>query len=246
MVRKGRFYGGGGSAPWEAASFAQAARNEALAAAAEIAAAIPRALLDYFLCWYVFKGLHPSAGPGMVPCNGTLLADADVNYPKAWEYLQTAAGQQLCVSEAEWQALNTAVFFTDAEGNPHGWNGVGGAPKFVLDLAARTIRVPDLRGMCEEAAGFGGSAPGEARRDEMRLLQGQLGHVATSHTDGYINGVFPEPEKIGHGAFGNTSGTSFGVRLLSMSSERQAPSGPRAAPARWMALACVYLGAGEG
>lgn len=40
MVRKGRFYGGGADNPWEAASFAQMAQNEAQAAATEAAAAL--------------------------------------------------------------------------------------------------------------------------------------------------------------------------------------------------------------
>ena len=120
-----------------------------------INAAIPPApkLEKYDLCeFYYFR--HPSLKPGFQPAQGGLLANAATLYPEAWAYLQTVEGQKLCKSEAEWQAMTTATWATLADGSKVGWNGIGGAPYYAPNTATGALRLPDLRGMYAEAAGF--------------------------------------------------------------------------------------------
>ena len=187
--------------------------------------------LDYYLCWYVFKGLHPTAKPGMVPVNGTLLANADELYPKAFAYLQTPAGQQLCITQAAYDTMRAAA----------PWNGIGGAPKFVLDAAAKTIRVPDLRGMYDEVAGYDGLGVGEARGDQMREITGRFTTRNTAGAGSWLSdGVF-EVQALAAYITGATGGDISPGNYMFRAS-RVVPTGPSFAPMRWGALACVYLG----
>jgi hypothetical protein len=190
----------------------------------------------YELCeFYYFRS--PVLRPGFRPAQGGVIADAAGLYPQAWEYLQTAAGQLLCVTEAEWQALTRAVWHTNADGTTAGWNGIGGAPFFVQDLDAGTLRLPDLRGMYREAAGFDGLGVGDAGGDRGRDISG--GFYARIDSISPTTGAF----------FVNTSpnqtmgsGGSNVLGAISFSASRVVPVGPRFAPAHWGALACVYLG----
>ena len=198
------------------------------------------AMLDYFLCWYVFKGLHPTAKPGMVPCNGALISGADALRPKAFAYLQTPAGQQLCITQAAYDTMRAAA----------PWNGIGGAPKFVLDAAAKTIRVPDLRGMYDEVAGYDSLGVGMSHGDAMREISGRLAGVGSSAASFIIQSIT--------GAFGVQNYTSTPA-LTSMpggqgqtqiagnygalfKASNVVPTASRFRPASWGALACVYLG----
>ena len=92
------------------------------------------------LCeFYYFR--HPTLKRGMQPAQGGIIADAATKWPQAWAYLQTAEGQLLCKTEAQWQALSTAILHTNADGTTVGWNGIGGAPWYVQDLNAGTLRM---------------------------------------------------------------------------------------------------------
>ena len=83
--------------------------------------------------FYYFR--HPSLRTGFAPCQGGILANAVTQHPEIWAYLQTAEGQLLLKTEAEWQAMSTATWATLADGTKVGWNGIGGVPYYVQDLA---------------------------------------------------------------------------------------------------------------
>lgn len=53
----------------------------------------------------------------------------------------------LCVSEANWQIMNTAIFATLAGGTQIGWAGIGGVPFFAMNTDTGALRLPDVRGM---------------------------------------------------------------------------------------------------
>lgn len=197
----------------------------------------------YELCeFYFFR--HPSLRPGFQPAQGGLLQNAATLYPEAWAYLQTVEGRKLCKTEAEWQAMTTATWATLADGSKVGWNGIGGAPYYAPNTATGALRLPDLRGMYVEAAGFDALGVGEGRGDEGREAIGHTGTyaVGAGNWQNEASGVF------GPGTFKTnvdfTSPTNAGLYSLPMLKlSRVQPVGPAFAPRRWGALACCYLGA---
>lgn len=188
----------------------------------------------YDLCeFYYFR--HPTLKPGFQPAQGGLLANAATLYPKAWAYLQTSEGQKLCITEAEWQAMTTAIWHTNADGTTVGWNGIGGAPFYVQDLSAGTLRMPDLRGMYAEATGFDSLGVGDVQGDQGREATGNMyaSNINTTST----TGVF----EVNTGLLRRADGTSnlYGTKIRL---SRVMPVGSAFAPRRWGALACAYLG----
>ena len=196
--------------------------------------AMPKKQEIYELCeFYHFR--QPVLRPGFQPAQGGLLANAATQYPDAWAYLQTAEGQRLCKTESEWQALTTATWATLADGSKVGWDGIGGAPFYVQDLGAGTLRLPDLRGMHVEAAGFAGLDVGGSAGDVARRVMGWLWPTGTG---AYAGGVcYPRPGVYGAGYGSHASNEGTGIDTA-----RVVPTGPANAPRRWGALACVYLG----
>ena len=186
----------------------------------------------YDLCeFYFFR--HPTLKPGFQPAQGGLLANAATLYPEAWAYLQTAEGQLLCKTESEWQAMTTATWATLADGTKVGWNGIGGAPFYVVDTANGTLRLPDLRGMYAEAAGFDSLGVGGVQGDMTRRIWGE------STAEGYtaVTGAFylTQPRAISIGQGGTRVGVGIDTSLI-------VPTGAANKPRAWGALACVYLG----
>ena len=192
----------------------------------------------YDLCeFYYFR--HPTLKPGFQPAQGGLLANAATLYPEAWAYLQTSEGQKLCTTEAEWQAMTTAIWHTNADGTTVGWNGIGGAPFYVQDLSAGTLRMPDLRGMYVEAAGFDSLGVG-----------GVHGDALPASLKGSAAGAFRGGGQTASGIFKNNGLIEWQVRYQSYSDffslwfdvanvyATAAKNQGRA----WGALACVYLG----
>ena len=205
-------------------------------------------LLDVFLCNTAFKFLTANPPAGFVPCHGTLIAGAADRYPKAWARLQSADLRHLLCTEAEWQAMSTAVYYTDAAGNNYSWDGIGGVCRFVLDLDTGSLRVPDLRGLHEEAAGYNSLAVGQVARDEMRQITGvaNFGRGSAGNVTGYsnlagANGSFYASGNSDY-VYGAGTGQSVGRIMLNIDTSRQAPIGPRTSPARYGVLPCVYLG----
>jgi len=188
--------------------------------------------------FYYFR--HPTMRPGFAAAQGGLISGAYqgkniTEYP-IWAYLQTAEGQLLLKTEAEWQAMSTATWATLADGSKVGWNGIGGAPFYVQDLGAGTLRMPDIRGMYAEAAGFDSLGVGGVDGDRGRNAKGMF--ITLSNSGPY--GVF----KYITGTHADIAGnpTDFAHHTYEFDLSRVVPTGPVNAPRRWGALACAYLG----
>lgn len=193
---------------------------------------------------YYFR--NPTLRPGFQPCQGGLLQQAATLYPRIWAYLQTTEGQQLCTTEAQWQAMTQATW---GDGSfKASWNGIGGAPYFVQDLNAGTLRMPDIRGMFACAAGDGTYAPstGGSMGDGGRTITGQISVRVTD-----INSVLMFD---GSGAFSSGSsptnaldglarnGASTTLTKFRMNTGNVVPTGAVNIPRSWGSLACAYLG----
>ena len=189
--------------------------------------------------FYYFR--HPSLRAGFAPCQGGILANAVTQHPEIWAYLQTAEGQLLLKTEAEWQAMSTATWATLADGTKVGWNGIGGVPYYVQDLATGTLRLPDLRGMYAEAAGFDSLGVGGAHGDMIRNITGFVLDLAQSVASSGSFGGALYMSTGGGGAAGGGSSV-YAVRSCYFNSSRGVPVGAANKPRAWGALACCYLG----
>ena len=194
----------------------------------------------YELCeFYFFR--HPTLKPGFQPAQGGLLENAATLYPEAWAYLQTTEGQKLCKTEAEWQAMTQAIWHTNADGSTVGWNGIGGAPFYALHTDTGALRLPDLRGMYEEMAGFDALGVGGTHGDAVRDITGTTGwypDAKGSSSDGNSGAFFKD-------AGGNLfPGPAIGIACLRsrLASSNVVPTAAKNAPRAWGSLACVYLG----
>ena len=188
----------------------------------------------YELCEiYYFR--HPTLRPGFAPCTGSVIEHADQAYPLAYEYLQTAEGQLICKTEQEWQTMSTATYYTNASGVAEGWNGVGGVPFFVIDTNAKTIRLPDTRGMYMEAAGLDGLTVGGVHADKIREIEGIVcGWNGYPASGAFVLGTYARNAQGNAGA---------GYAQFSFKASRVVPTGTHAAPRSFGTLACTYLGA---
>lgn len=196
---------------------------------------------------YYFR--NPTLRPGFQPCQGGLLQQAATLYPQIWAYLQTTEGQQLCKTEAQWQAMTQATW---GDGSfKASWNGIGGAPYFVQNLNAGTLRMPDIRGMVAMAAADGtiGPSAGGVMGDRTRPVEGTTskngtyGLIAGSNVGGdataaILTGAFYAGAARAHG----TAGGSLSYNDLAFDSGRVVPTGAVNLPRSWGALACCYLG----
>lgn len=193
----------------------------------------------YDLCeFYYFR--KPAVRSGFRTAQGDLISDAAILYPEAWAYLQTEEGQALCVTEAEWQAMNTAVWHTNADGTKVGWEGTGGVPYYVADIDAGTLRLPDLRGMYAEAAGFDALGVGGVHGDAERKLLGQAG--STVHSNNSAGGGALTMTTIGSAGPTNPTNPNLYQYYIDLDSSRVVPVANKNQPRAWGALACVYLG----
>ena len=193
--------------------------------------------------FYYFR--HPSLRTGFAPCQGGILANAVTQHPEIWAYLQTAEGQLLLKTEAEWQAMSTATWATLADGTKVGWNGIGGVPYYVQDLATGTLRLPDLRGMYAEAAGFDSLGVGGARGDQERRFVGHVGTVNSGGAGSWSNfgdGIIGAGTRVTNIFSQYNSALSGSYSLPMIDNSRVVPTGAANAPRRWGALACCYIG----
>lgn len=194
---------------------------------------------------YYFR--NPTLRPGFQPCQGGLLQQAATLYPQIWAYLQTTEGQQLCKTEAEWQAMTQATW---GDGSfKASWNGIGGAPYFVQDLNAGTLRLPDIRGMFVMATSGQTALPGASLGDATRPVWG----VVTTYPDpsATLQSGFSGNTKFSGAFYGANARTAriFGVsnnnytnRDLALQSGNCVPTGTVNVPKSWVALACAFLG----
>ena len=224
-------------------SVTEAATPSAVKAAYDKAAAG-----GFLLCeFYFFR--HPTLRPGFQPAQGGLLSNAATLYPEAWAYLQTTEGQKLCTTEEQWQAMTTATGATLADGSKVGWNGIGGAPYYAPNTATGALRLPDLRGMYAEAAGFDslgvGGTHGDAGREIAAAMH--LGSMINAIASGVVTiggtgALYGEPtQNASYLALG--SGSAIASNKAFFSAARVIPVANKIQPRAWGSLACVYLGA---
>ncbi len=190
--------------------------------------------------FYYFR--HPTLKTGFAAAQGGLISGAYqgkniTEYP-IWDYLQTAEGQLLCKTEAEWQAMTTARWHTNADGTTVGWGGIGGAPYYVQDLGAGTLRMPDLRGMYAEAAGFDSLGVGGSRGDTGRDAVGTFSGGSNAGGSGVFRNTYNLLMNVGDGGVKPVNT----LYTYDFALSRVMPTGPAFAPRRWGALACAYLG----
>lgn len=186
----------------------------------------------YEMC-EVYHFLNPVPRSGFVQAAGGLIHNADEQYPLAWKYLQSEEGQSLCVSEEEWQALSTATYY-----GSEGWNGIGGVTKYVIDTGAKTIRVPDLRGMYAESSGLDGLSVGGVHNDMVRDASGKV-ELTGCYVASNASGVFKAETQSARYATGNSSTnyTAFNFQL-----SRVVPTGNYARPRAFGVYTAVFLG----
>ena len=187
--------------------------------------------------FYIFR--HPDLRPGFQPAQGGVITGAATTYPDAWAYLQTTEGQKLCTTEAQWQAMTRAVWATLADGSQVGWNGIGGAPYYVLDTAKGTLRLPDLRGMYAEAVGFDSLGVGGVHGDGDRTITGGGGiqyPTGNSWQEVCYGAIRSEYISQAGGSGG------WAVGRWNFNSSRVVPTANKVQPRAWGALACCYLG----
>lgn len=203
----------------------------------------------YELCeFYYFR--HPDLRPGFEELAGAVIEGAAEMYPEAWAYLQTVAGQKMCKTEAEWQALSTKGYYTLADGTVIGFNGIGGAPFYSLNTATGALRMPDIRGMYPEAAGFDSLNVGAARIDTMRQLSGGIQAYEGGVTTGAaafraasgVFGLYGDTFYYGMGTVAGVGAAHYPRTGADFFASRQAPVSSAFAPRHYGALACAWLG----
>lgn len=180
-----------------------------------------------------FHTIYQTTPPaGFKVRDGSLLSTADVLYPKLWYALQNDSRlAPFKKTEAEWQALSSNAV----------WGGVGGVPFFVIDLAAKTIRLPDTRGMYVEDAGFDGLTVSGTHGDAIRNITGNIGFITYGFAS-LAQGAF-----TGHARAGEYSSTFSGSSPLPydfamFNASNQVPVATKNQPRAFGSLPCVYVG----
>ena len=190
--------------------------------------------------FYLFR--HPTLKSGFAPLQGGLISglyqDKNITEYPIWAYLQTAEGQLLLKTEAEWQAMSTATWATLADGTKVGWNGIGGVPYYVQNLGNGTLRMPDVRGMYTEAAGFDSLGVGAVHGDAVREIMGGFASLADRRKFD-TSGCFYNAggQAYDYATAGSFLSTSLGIKI-----SRVVPTANKFQTRAWGALACCYLG----
>lgn len=179
--------------------------------------------------------------PGYMPCYGGVIDDCAEKFPQIWEYLQTEEGQDLCVTEAEWQARVNSNWHTNADGTVVGWGGIGGCARFVQDLDAGTLRMPDVRGCLPEAVG-GPDSPnvGFCQGDGIRNISGGQSTFNVIHrqTTGLFYSANNATQSYGYPNVSDST-TAWG---FAMNASRVVPTASVNRPRTFGVLPCAYLG----
>ena len=104
------------------------------------------------------------------------------------------------------------------------------------DLATGTLRLPDLRGMYAEAAGFDSLGVGGVDGDRVRNWTGGISVF-------WHNGVPPSGAIYATGStVSGAAGSGAYYTRMTIDPSRVVPTGNANTPRRWGALACCWLG----
>ena len=177
--------------------------------------------------------------PGYVECNAGVVSNFSELYPQMAAYLETPWGQARLVSSlAEYEALHTAIWHTNADGSTVGWQGIGGVAKFFWDKANDTLKMPDLQDMFQGAAGPS-LGVGGVQGDQGRRL---YGYTPPSSSASSAAGFGCVRTMIYAGQRGEGETHNDSLYRITIDSALTMPTGPAFAPRRWGSLACAYLG----
>jgi len=189
--------------------------------------------LDYLLVSPVgylteFRSFFEQVPPqGWAVRDGSVLEDADVNYPALWAVLQQEANTWKCKTAEDWTALSEAA------------GGVGGVPFFVLDTEARTIKLPDTRGDYERGAGSDFLPNvGDWHGDAVRDVSGVVGFVDT--TTATPSGSFVKVTNRSNWGMGSGAGSSSGQVNFVLGNT--VPTADEARTRAFAVLPCVFVG----
>lgn len=178
--------------------------------------------------------------PGYVECNAGLVTNFSEKYPQMAAYLESPYGQSRLVSSlAEYEALHTAIWHTNADGTTVGWQGIGGVAKFWWDRVADILKMPDLQDMFQGAAGPS-LGVGDAQGDVIRNIKGTVsnaGDTGITYASGSA-GAFKTGAALPRVLIGNNGGGY----VIELDPSCVVPTGSANAPRRWGALACAYMG----
>ena len=185
-----------------------------------------------------FQGFYEQTPPkGWKVRNGAVLNDAEAQFPDLWAALKSPSNAWKVKTLAQWTALSTAA------------GGVGGVPFFVLDEAAKTIKLPDTRGDYERGAGSTYlSAVGAWHEDAMRDFTGELTIGGTNYPLRFNapSGVFEPTGSATTGMKGLTENATNAVGALysriRITPSLQVPVSPENRTRAFAVLPCVYVG----
>ena len=145
-------------------------------------------------------------------------------------------------NQAQWNALSQAA----------PWNGIGGVPFFVLDVNAKTIRLPDVRGMYVETAGFDNLAVGGVHGDAIRNITGSHYYGRDADSNNTVNlptGAFSygaqSYDSVNQWTWLSQVGMAYSWLPLLFNASQVVPTAAVNRPRAFGALGCFYIGGKE-
>jgi len=169
---------------------------------------------------------------GYAVANGAFLVNADALCPALWAFLQDSENAWQLKTEEEWQAAIHE-------------DGVGGANAFVLDIGAKTLRLPDIRGDYMAGAGWNEKAVGDCDGDAVRNITGTA-FLVSDNTHNVATrastGVFGLPKKttmVTSTCGARTLTDTYGMEL---NTSLRLPTDTRNHPNTIYMLPCIYVG----
>jgi hypothetical protein len=176
--------------------------------------------------------------PGFMLANGQTLENVDVAYPALLAWLLDDGqygGAGMNVSLADWNAE-----WNDDAGKWRGQQGACG--KYSLDLAAKTIKMPDWRGLVAEYAGYDGGAAGGTHGDMIRNIIGSFATRA-SLILGTTGAMYYSMGTVENQGTNVTPAISSVV--VNLDPSRVVPVGNATKPRAVMVHPCAYVGGGQ-
>jgi hypothetical protein len=164
---------------------------------------------------------------GFVQAAGQVLNNADVDYPEAWAEATKADPSLLICTAAE----RTTMIAARDKASPY---KVGGVPYWTVDIANKTLTVPDLR---MDFARAGETEAGDWNGDAIRNITGTLGTGKLLASGGGDTGAFATTPIAGL-----PKGVDYadGVKLT-FAASRSVPTADDNRPRSYNVLRCVCV-----